>query len=48
MSLKGQNGIIFGSTGFLGKEITNKLESTNENIIIQGKTLKNIIELDYQ
>ncbi len=46
MSLKGQNGIIFGSTGFLGKAITNKLASSNANIIIQGKTLKKLIELD--
>ncbi len=44
--LKGKNGIIFGSTGILGKAITTKLACLNANIIIQGKTFEKLTKLD--
>ena len=43
-----KNGIIFGSTGILGKQISIELAKSNVNLILHGKSLKKLTDLHDQ
>ena len=43
---KKKNGIIFGSTGFLGKRLTIKLAKKDVNLILHGRSIKKLSNLN--
>ncbi|MBS91547.1 MAG: hypothetical protein CMM95_00640 [Rickettsiales bacterium] len=46
INLKGRKGIIFGSTGFLGKQLAMRLSKLGSKLILHGRSLEELKKLD--